>query len=176
MIKFDKIFIGLSCALIGFAAGWYARTIQNPLEIRVKVVKIDTVAYIHETPEMVMQEVLNKAGVEPAMVKLIIAQAKHESADFSSLVFMKTNNPFGMGHPYKRKTTSIGRSPSGYAKYKDLQSATLDYVYYLEAFHYPLNICESGEYVKMLKAKHYFEAEEKAYLKCVNSHLKTVNV
>lgn len=175
MIKYTNIIIGIACALIGFAAGWYARGIE-PQQYRQTSVMHDTVRLLHfETPEEVMQKVLSK-HMEPEMVRLVIAQAKHESADFSSMVFLKTNNPFGMGHPRQRKTTSLGRSPSGYARYKDLQSATLDYVYYLEAFHYPLNMNDSGEYVRMLKSKHYFQAEEGAYLKCVNSHLRTVNV
>lgn len=49
------------------------------------------------------------AGLTDAQAKIIVAQAQHESANFTSNVFKTDNNLFGMKMPSKRPRTYIER-------------------------------------------------------------------
>jgi flagellum-specific peptidoglycan hydrolase FlgJ len=61
-----------------------------------------------------------------------LAQACLESADFSSDVFHRDNNMFGMMHPRVRQTTSLGADAHGYARYRSPLDSLRDYFLYLE--------------------------------------------
>lgn len=58
---------------------------------------------------------------------VVFAQAIVESAHFSSDVFKRENNLFGMKHPAIRQTLSEGKGETGYASYNDWTFSVEDY-------------------------------------------------
>ncbi len=90
------------------------------------------------------------------------AQAKLESANFSSEVFKANNNMFGMRKATIRPTTNVG-SNLGHAVYENWRASVQDYVLYSAAYLRELkteedyyqylgnNYAEDPNYVKKLK-------------------------
>ena len=76
-------------------------------------------------------------GYSDTLAKLIVAQAQNESANFTSHVFVNTNNPFGM--TYNGQTLACvsavdqPKSEAGlaYAQYPNVNVATLDLLAWL---------------------------------------------
>lgn len=58
---------------------------------------------------------------------VVFAQAKLESGNFTSNVFLCDNNLFGMKQPKVRKTLSLGKSQQGYASYMTWKLSVEDY-------------------------------------------------
>jgi hypothetical protein len=117
------------------------------------------------------------------MAKIIVAVGKHESANFKSKLFLQNKNVFGMTYPPKRKTTATGYSlfsdrgnKRKFCIFKTTTSATTDFVYYLQARDYPLNLQTPEEFVKLMKKKGYFEASEIVYLRAIKKHLTELNL
>ena len=94
--------------------------------------------------------------------EIVLAQAKLESGNFTSEVFLNNNNLFGMKVAKRRITTHKG-SELNHAKYDSWQDSVLDYALWQatyaskfktedEYYNY-LNQCysETGEYVNLLK-------------------------
>lgn len=80
-------------------------------------------------------QVLSSAGVPFQVTKLLMAQAMHETARFTSNVFFKNNNAFGMKMPGRRKSPFIAgagtKPPSNegdtrYAFYYTVKDSFLD--------------------------------------------------
>ncbi len=76
-------------------------------------------------------------GYPDTLAKIIVAQAQHESADFKSDVFVKSNNPFGMTYNGQVLAgVSAANQPTkegglSYAGYPDVSVATLDLIAWL---------------------------------------------
>lgn len=73
-----------------------------------------------------------KAGIPKSLALLIVAQAKHETNNFTSKVFQENNNAFGYKY-IKGATLQLehGRmSPEGnaYAHYKNLKNSTKEII------------------------------------------------
>jgi hypothetical protein len=114
---------------------------------------------------------LIEQGFLPDTAEIITAQAAHESANFSSKIFLANNNPFGMKLATERKTTAIGEK-FGHAKYTSLESAIKDYRLYYTARKYPEGWKNSDAYIQNLKDHFYFEGNLEAYKKAVRHFLK----
>lgn len=108
------------------------------------------------------------------MQEYITAQAMHETGVFTSPLFLKYNNPFGMKQPTQRQTTSQGPTPTGYASYKNIEDGILDLALYFEAKQYPETFESPEAYVDFLKSKGYFEAPLASYKKAVVKHLNNL--
>lgn len=106
--------------------------------------------------------------------EFITAQAMHETGIFTSPLFLKYNNAFGMKQPTQRKTTSKGISESGYATYASVEDSIADMDLYFQAKQYPDVFANVSEYVIKLKEKGYFEATLKSYTNAVAKHLNAV--
>jgi uncharacterized FlgJ-related protein len=104
----------------------------------------------------------------------ITAQAMHETGVFTSPLFLKYNNAFGMKQPTQRETTSIGITEGGYASYKSVKDSIKDLGLYFEAKNYPDTFPTVQDYVAFLKSKGYFEATLKSYTNAVAKHLNNV--
>jgi Mannosyl-glycoprotein endo-beta-N-acetylglucosaminidase len=65
---------------------------------------------------------------------LPLAQAVHESANFTSHVFDANNNCMGMTAPQSRDSTALNRGGKGYAMYSSPADGIADIFYWLEAF------------------------------------------
>lgn len=69
---------------------------------------------------------------------LVYAQARLESANFTSVIFKENNNLFGMKFPERRPTTAIGVN-RGHAVYKDWRHSVIDYALMQAAYYRGLN-------------------------------------
>lgn len=65
---------------------------------------------------------------------IVIAQAYLESGYLTSLLFVETNNPFGMKVTKNRPTTNFG-DYNGYAIFSSLKDAVLDYAIWQNGFN-----------------------------------------
>lgn len=73
---------------------------------------------------VVFEWYLYKHGVEH--IPFVLAQARLESGNFNSELFVANNNAFGMKHPGRRATTSRG-SAKGHAFYATVEDCAEDY-------------------------------------------------
>lgn len=89
---------------------------------------------------------------------IVMAQALVESGNYSSMLFKKNNNLFGMRNPGIRSTTSKG-SRFGYAYYDSWRESVLDYA--LFSAYNSKNIKTENEYFQFL-GKIY--AEDSSYI------------
>lgn len=94
--------------------------------------------------------------------KVVLAQAKLESGNYTSNVFVTKHNLFGMKIARQRPTLAKG-SGNGYALYNNWKESVLDYAFmqasyyrhcstqdaYLEALQ--RNYCENSSYIKHIK-------------------------
>jgi flagellum-specific peptidoglycan hydrolase FlgJ len=101
----------------------------------------------------------------------IISQSALETGWGTSRLYREQNNPWGMMQPATRKTTSTGRGPSGFATYRDLLDAVLDYDYYTQIrirnTAFDRNPGSPGEFVRNLHARGYFTAPINDYQNAV---------
>jgi flagellum-specific peptidoglycan hydrolase FlgJ len=114
---------------------------------------------------------LRFAGFSAKQSSYLVAQAAHETGNFTSPVFLANNNFFGMRHPSQRRTLSTG-SNLGHAKYKQLQDSVNDFRMYWDCFGYPSEFRSIPEYVDHLKAKGYFTDSRDNYLRGVTHFYK----
>lgn len=136
-----------------------------------------------QTYEKIIFNELLRNNVDSSMAKIIVAVGKHESANFKSKLFTQNKNVFGMTHPPKRPTTSIGYSVFSdngnkrkFCKFSTTTSATKDFVLYLKARNYPLDIQTPEEMVRVMKSKGYFEANATVYLRAIKKHLNELQL
>jgi len=106
-------------------------------------------------------------------VKMVTAQAMHETGNFKSRLYREQNNMFGMRHPTIRDTKSIGML-NDYANFADLDDSVRDLVLYWKEFNYPLKYKDVAAYVKQLKSHGYFTAGYVPYFNAVRSHYNRV--
>lgn len=114
---------------------------------------------------------LIEQGFNVDMAKYITAQAAHESANFSSKVFKRNKNCFGMRDAIYRRETNLGDfDRDGYANYADIEQCVQDYrLYFLnQSFHTNYNTLK--EFVLALKENGYFEASLEEYLNGVTRY------
>lgn len=81
------------------------------------------------------------------------AQALEESANFTSPVFGRNHNLFGMKHPTRRVTTSLGEV-QGYAYYATWIDSVLDYALWFQTY---ADDCSTEEEVYTLLDQIYAE-------------------
>jgi len=115
-------------------------------------------------------------GYSDTLAKLIVAQAQNESANFTSHVFLSTNNPFGM--TYNGQTlagvsdVNQPKSEAGlpYAAYPDVGVATLDLLAWLNRRQadgdFTITCLQTpDEYAQALKCAGYYTDSESTYSK-----------
>jgi len=71
-----------------------------------------------------------KAGFTPSAAKLIVAQARHETGNYTSYQYRTNNNLFGMKFVNQPLATKGNKSPEGdfYAKYPNVAASVQDLV------------------------------------------------
>jgi len=110
----------------------------------------------------------------------VIAQAKHESANFTSKVYLANNNPFGMKVPSVRGFlgTQGTPAPAGegknmfYARYENDTVAFKDFLKWLRAVRFPVDLDTVEDYAKALKDKKYYGDTVANYTKALKKWLK----
>lgn len=100
--------------------------------------------------------------------KYAVAVSAFETADWTSEIYRKNHNLFGMRLPTIRKTTATGENLN-HATYRNGISSAIDYVCYLRHFDYPKYFNDLYEFVLFMKSKGYFEADFNAYYAGVQS-------
>lgn len=108
------------------------------------------------------------------LLPYIIAQAKLESANFTSDLFKKENNMFGMNEVKDRQTTQIGRSSKQYegmwkGKYFNLSKSALDQLLYLRSTKFPANEQSLMTFAENMKQRGYFTGDSTKYYNALNS-------
>lgn len=88
---------------------------------------------------------------------VIIAQTRLETGNYTSWLFVNSNNLFGMRHPVIRKTTSLG-SKYNHAYYSHWTKSVDDYILWYE---YNMNKLDSCYYTFLKKVGY---AEDKKYI------------
>jgi len=130
-----------------------------------------------------------KGKVPDKAIPWIIGQSAHETGTskgpWTSNVYIKNNNGFGMIQPRVRKTTSLGpgttqpgsEGSNPYARYTNLEDSTKDLVLWLNYNKVPwLNINSADQYIAWIKKKGYFGATYENYLKGVLSWIKKLKL
>lgn len=110
--------------------------------------------------------ILQMSGMNDTLSRFALAQAAHETANFTSAIFKNNLNAFGM--KYAGQVNALGEK-SGHAYYKDINSSVADFVAWYSRkrssiLSLPLVITSLDSYVRFLKNNSYFEADEKEYL------------
>jgi flagellum-specific peptidoglycan hydrolase FlgJ len=109
------------------------------------------------------------AGLSKILSGFAVAQACHETAGFTSNIFISNNNCFGM--KYAGQINAQGEK-NGYANYQSINNSVKDFVAWYtkhrnSIFSLPLYISSISSYVRFLKNNSYFTAPESEYLKGV---------
>lgn len=116
------------------------------------------------------------SGFNEILTRYAVAQSAHETAGFTSDVFLKANNGFGM--KYAGQLLASG-SYNEYAKYNSINNSVSDFIKWYnnhraKVFSLPLVINSIDDYVRFLKNNNYFEADESEYLKGCKYFLKLI--
>jgi Mannosyl-glycoprotein endo-beta-N-acetylglucosaminidase len=122
---------------------------------------------------------VNYPGLPFALVRLVTAQSQHESANYTSDVFLQTNNCFG--YKYYAKSPYQNGYYNGYAKYATVEDSVQEIVDYLyrrvQTGEFPDlgTITTAEQYATLLKNLKYpgpyFGAPLKEYIDGINSYL-----
>jgi hypothetical protein len=139
------------------------------------------------------QEIYNGAitgGATPALAKLLVAQARFESGNYSNSQTKNNNNIFGFKYSKNSPYAKVGNiSPEGdaYAHYDTLQDAILDYISRwmsltskeggsrLQEFN-KIQEGDTTTYANKLKGYGYFGATAAQYASGLNSSIRRINV
>jgi hypothetical protein len=126
----------------------------------------------NETGRKVFQ-LLCDAGFSIDMSKILTAQSAHETSNFSSPVFKRNNNLFGMRIATSRKQDSQGDTDKdSYANYSSLSQSISDIGLYIKARQLDKVYNSCDDYVDAIHQKGYFEASLEEYKKEVNRFYK----
>lgn len=111
------------------------------------------------TPKKAIQKAIQKTKYK-ALEPYVVAQAQHESGNFTSPLFLKQLNPWGMGVPFSR--TFVGQKGNliveGTPKlqYNSIEQAVTDLTLYFDYTRFPLEVSNAKEYAQQLKKRNYY--------------------
>lgn len=127
----------------------------------VKANNFTEIKHKEEFNELNLESLYNKIlSCNIKFPKIVFAQAVLESSQFNSELFLRTNNLFGMKYPNVRKTTSIGESNDGYAKYDHWVSSVTDYQLW-QKNNMSKDVNSQSEYFDLLSRNY---AEDRKYI------------
>jgi uncharacterized FlgJ-related protein len=134
-------------------------------------------------------------GFNPTGAKLIAAQARFESADYTSNVFKKNNNTSGIKFigqanavrgtlaPANERTCNGGCNSDYYAKFNTVQDSINDKI--VRLYNIKMrgvtpeqlkNVTDSTEFANLLKQRGYYGASASEYAAGLKSKLLKINV
>jgi len=97
---------------------------------------------------------------------IVLAQAKLESSNFSSHIFLENNNLFGMKEARSRANLAVGTKRS-HAHYNNWQDSVLDYALYYSTYLYKIRT--EQEYYSYLSQ---YYAEDPNYVNALKKIIK----
>lgn len=109
----------------------------------------------------------NNKGLPPALASLLVAQAKHETGDFSSNLFTKFNNAFGYTYTpasiYQTGAGTLADNNAPIGAYRNIEDSTkeiVDWIYRrVKDGKFPADlssITTPDQYAALLKNANYF--------------------
>lgn len=124
-------------------------------------------------------------GFNPAAAKLIAAQARFESADYTSNVFKKNNNTSGIKFIGQPNAVQGTLSPEGdyYAKFNTIEDSINDKI--VRLYNIKMrgvtpqqlkNATDSTEFANLLKQRGYYGSSAAEYAAGLRSKLLKINV
>lgn len=139
----DRIIPIIILVLMGFTVLGLAVKIsgRNHKEnvIKKKEIQVDTIIkkeipdtiIVEDFSEEILIEYLKTTNIK--FPEVVLAQAKLETGNFTSKLFLTLNNLFGMKRAYIRPSSSL-KDSLGYAKFEDWRFSVLDYALYQSYF------------------------------------------
>jgi len=127
-----------------------------------------------EKPLQAIFKILREQGLEPSMIRLLQAQAIHETGNFTSRLFLENNNVFGMKIPSIRKTLNVAPANEIFSQFVSVGDSVKDMLLYLDHFSIPLNLADPFLYAQVLKDKNYYEDPVEVYFKGLSNGLRIV--
>jgi hypothetical protein len=103
---------------------------------------------------LILFELIKEKGFSEEFAKYMTAQAAHETANFSSVLYLKNNSPWGFKY-VKNISISEGER-NGYAYYKDIAQAVDDYYRLARSWGFWTSVWNLEGFVKLLKEKNFF--------------------
>lgn len=135
--------------------------------------------------DQLIYDIARRSGFPDNFARLVVAQCKHESANYTSNVFKLNNNLNGykfVGQKIAKKGTL---SPEGdyYAKYAKVEDSVLELVNWIKRrqlekkFPADLSTINSpAKYAELLKAAKYYGDPVEVYSKGLIRWIKKINV
>ena len=125
-------------------------------------------------PLSTISRILKAQGLEPSMIKLLQAQAIHETGNFTSRLFKENNNVFGMKIPQQRQTLNIAPGNQQFSRFASIDDSIKDMLLYLDHFRIPLDQEDPFRYAQILKDKNYYEDPVEVYFKGLVNGLRLI--
>lgn len=128
------------------------------------------------TPRQTILNTLISLGVSPRTAEYWVAVSDHETGKWSSDLYTKYHNLFGMKQPLKRATlskgpTKITENGNPFASFDSDSDSVKDLVLYMKEFHYPMDFSSVDALISFMKSKGYFSDTVERYLKSVKARL-----
>lgn len=135
--------------------------------------------------DQIIYDVAISEGFKPTAAKLIVAQARFESADYTSRVFKTDNNTSGMKYIGQPLAVRGSISPEGnyYARFKSVEDSARDKVGRLYNItmrgvtpEQLKNVQNADEFASLLKKRGYYGAPESQYAAGLKAKLLRIQV
>jgi len=108
-----------------------------------------------EKPLKAISRILKAQGLEASMIRLLQAQAIHETGNFTSRLFKENNNVFGMKIPSIRKTLNVAPATETFSQFVSIDDSVKDMLFYLDHFKIPLDLADPFLYSQIVEV--YFK-------------------
>ena len=165
--------IGFVCAalLLGSYSGYKAYPWANAPKVittKVHTSSTDTIFADNDFSKEKFVDLLYEMNIK--YPHIVMAQAIIESGNFSSAVFRRNNNMFGMRQARTRTTTSSG-DIGGYASYRNWRDCVYDYALYQYS---AMSTCDNeAEYFDRLQSRY---AQDTSYVSALKATIKNQNL
>lgn len=110
-----------------------------------------------------------------SLEKYIIAQARFETADFTSKVYNTDYNMFGMKGATKRKQLGepglVASDGGRYQHYKNDTQSLRDLFLYFDYVKFPITVGGTEQYSSELKTRGYYTADQQTYTNGLNQYV-----
>lgn len=119
-------------------------------------------------------KVLRNAGYSDRMANWWVAVSNFETAKWTSELYKRYHNLFGMSQPMQRNTLSLGGvtlNGRTWASFSNDTQSVEDLVLYMKNFSYPKDFDNIESMVSFMKGVGYFEESLNVYLAGVKSRL-----
>ena len=126
----------------------------------------------NRNPSKIIRSVLKNSDFEE-LTPFVIAQARLESANFTSDLFKRSNNLFGMKNAITRNQLGHRSAIPGdnYRSYDSSRQSVEDFLLYLYAVRFPGSVADAFDYAQELKDRGYYGVSSQEYSSGLNSWL-----